>query len=217
MALPNLSVKDPATAGSSLSANVTRPLLTNNYIYISHLDEGFRYWRLPSDPDSITDTMSSTYAQTNALGRSAPVFTYTNSGPRSVQINLVLHRDAMDDVNMDNFSTSFKDGEDYVDNLIRALQSISLPKYTLKNNIVEPPIVALRFGNEIFIRGIVDSAIGLTYEKPILANDKYARVSLNFTVYEIDPYDAPTVFKNGSFRGLVATMKKGMGFTADTE
>ena len=217
MALPSLSVKDPATAGSSLSANVTRPLLTNNYIYISHLDEGFRYWRLPSDPDSITDTMSSTYAQTNALGRSAPVFTYTNSGPRSVQINLVLHRDAMDDVNMDNFSTSFKDGEDYVDNLIRALQSISLPKYTLTNNIVEPPIVALRFGNEIFIRGIVDSAIGLTYEKPILANDKYARVSLNFTVYEIDPYDAPTVFKNGSFRGLVATMKKGMGFTADTE
>lgn len=215
--MPDLNVKDPATTGSSLSANVTRPLLTNNYIYISHLDEGFRYWRLPSDPDAITDTMSSTYAQTNALGRSAPVFTYTNSGPRSVQINLVLHRDAMDDVNMDNFSTSFKDGEDYVDNLIRALQSISLPKYTLANNIVEPPIVALRFGNEIFIRGIVDSAIGLTYEKPILANDKYARVSLNFTVYEIDPYDAPTVFKNGSFRGLVATMKKGMGFTADTE
>ena len=215
--MPDLNVKDPATTGSSLSAKVTRPLLTNNYIYISHLDEGFRYWRLPSDPDAITDTMSSTYAQTNALGRSAPVFTYTNSGPRSVQINLVLHRDAMDDVNMDNFSTSFKDGEDYVDNLIRALQSISLPKYTLANNIVEPPIVALRFGNEIFIRGIVDSAIGLTYEKPILANDKYARVSLNFTVYEIDPYDAPTVFKNGSFRGLVATMKKGMGFTADTE
>lgn len=215
--MPDLNVKDPSTTGSSLSANVTRPLLTNNYIYISHLDEGFRYWRLPSDPDAITDTMSSTYAQTNALGRSAPVFTYTNSGPRSVQINLVLHRDAMDDVNMDNFSTSFKDGEDYVDNLIRALQSISLPKYTLANNIVEPPIVALRFGNEIFIRGIVDSAIGLTYEKPILANDKYARVSLNFTVYEIDPYDAPTVFKNGSFRGLVSTMKKGMGFTADNE
>lgn len=217
MAKPSLNVKDPATTGSSLQANVTRPLLTNNYIYISHLDEGFRYWRLPSDPDSITDTMSSTYTQTNALGRSAPVFTYTNSGPRSVQISLVLHRDAMDDINMDNFSTSFKEGEDYVDSLIRALQSISLPKYTLTNNIVEPPIVAVRFGNEIFIRGIVDSAIGLTYEKPILANDKYARVSLNFTVYEIDPYDAPTVFKNGSFRGLVATMKKGMGFTADSE
>jgi hypothetical protein len=69
----------------------------------------------------------------------------------------------------------------------------------------------------VFIKGVVTAAPGVTYEKPILANDKYARVSLNFTVYEIDPYDAPTVFKNGSFRGLVSTMKKGMGFTADTE
>jgi hypothetical protein len=123
-----------------------------------------------------------------------------------------MHRDMMDDINVGNMSPTFKDGEDYVDSLIRALQAISLPKYTEKNNVVEPPIVAVRFGNEIFVRGVVDTGIAVSYEKPILSNDKYARVSISFTIKEIDPYDAPTVFKNGSFRGLVATMKQGMGF-----
>jgi hypothetical protein len=190
-------------------------LLTNNYIYISHMDDGYKYWRLPTEPDNISDSMQSTFQQTSALGRSAPIFTYSGSGPRSVTVTLNLHRDMMDDINMGNVSPTFLEGEDYIDSLIRALQAISLPKYTAQNNVVEPPIVALRFGNEIFIRGVVDTAIAVTYTKPILNNDKYARVDISFSISEIDPYDAPTVFKNGSFRGLVATMKQGMGFEAE--
>lgn len=190
-------------------------LLTNNYIYISHMEEGYKYWRLPTEPDSITDQMGSTFTQTTALGRSAPIFTYTGSGPRSIQVTFNLHRDLMDDINLENLSPQLAEGEDYVDSLIKALQAIALPKYTAVNNVVEPPIVAIRFGNEIFIRGIVDSGVTVTYEKPILNNDRYARATVAFTVSEIDPYDAPTVFKNGSFRGVVATMKKGMGFTSE--
>jgi hypothetical protein len=135
----------------------------------------------------------------------------------------------MDDINMGNISPYktkivdgkeekdyfFKTGDDYIDSLIRALQAISVPKYTEANNIVEPPIVAVRFGNEIFIRGIVDSGVNVQYSKPILSNDKYAQVQLSFNIKEIDPYDAPTIFKNGSFRGLVATMRTGMGFSLD--
>lgn len=194
------------------------PLLTNNYIYISHLDDGYKYWRLPTEPDSISDSMGSTFQATSALGRSAPIYTYSGSGPRDVQITLNMHRDMMDDINVGNVSPTFKSGDDYVDSLIKALQSISLPRYTEKGNIVEPPIVAVRFGNEIFVRGIVDTGINVTYAKPILDNDKYAQVTVSFNIKEIDPYDAPTVFKQGSFRGLVATMKKGMGFAeADVE
>jgi hypothetical protein len=170
---------------------------------------------LPGYPDEVTDNMQSTFSPTSALGRSAPVYTYSGSGPRNVQVSFKIHRDMMDDINEGNFSPTFVDGDDYIDSLIRALQSIALPRYTEKNNVVEPPIVAVRFGNEIFVRGIVNSSIGVTYSKPILSNDKYAQVSLNFTISEIDPYDAPTVFKNGSFRGLVATMRKGMGFSLE--
>lgn len=185
-------------------------ILPENYLYISHLDEGFQFWRLPSCPETINDTMSSTFGESSALGRSAPVYTYSKSGPRSVTIELKLHRDMMDDVNLGVSNSVLKAGEDYVDNLVKALQSISVPKYNLSNKAVEPPIVALRLSNEVFIKGIVNGAIGITYKLPLLSNGKYASIALSITILEVDPYDATTVFQNGSFRGVVKTLKKGM-------
>lgn len=190
-------------------------ILPENYIYISHLDDEFQFWRLPSCPETISDTMGSTFGETNALGRSAPVFTYSNSGPRTVQIELKLHRDMMDDVNFGVSNVDLMNGEDYVDSLLRALQAIAVPKYNLSNKAVEPPLVALRLSNEVFIKGIVKSPISVTYRLPILSNGKYAEASLSLEVTEVDPYDASTVFKNGSFRGLVRTLKKGMNVESD--
>jgi hypothetical protein len=189
----------------------TPNFLQDNYIYISHLDEDLQFWRLPASPDSIQDSMSSTFSSENVLGRSAPVYTYSNSGPRSVQISLKLHRDIMDDIN-EGYSNSELQGtgEDYVDNLIRALQAIALPKYNLNNKHVEPPLVAVRIENQLFIKGIVNGGVTVTYQKPILYNGKYAIVNVSFTIDEVDPYDATTVYKNGSFRGVVRTLKKGM-------
>jgi len=190
-------------------------ILPENYIYISHLDEDFQFWRLPSCPETINDQMQSTFGETSALGRSAPVYTYSKSGPRTVQIELKLHRDMMDDVNLGVSNSVLQAGEDYIDNLIKALQAISLPKYNLSNKAVEPPVVALRLSNQVFIKGIVNGPIALTYKLPLLANGKYAQVSLSITVSEVDPYDATTVFKNGSFRGVVQTLKKGMNIGDD--
>ena len=186
-------------------------LLPENYLYISHLDEEFQFWQLPCTPDSISDSMTSTFNETSALGRSAPVFTYSKSGPRTVQISLLFHRDMMDALNVGVSNAELKLGEDYVDNLIKALQAIAVPKYNLSNKAVEPPLVALRLSQEVFIKGVVTSAIGLEYKLPILSNGKYAQVSLSFTVSEVDPYDATTVFQNGSFRGVVRTLKDRMG------
>jgi len=185
-------------------------VLEDNYIYISHLDENFQFWKIPTWPETVTDTMQSNFASTNALGRTAPVYTFSNAGPRTVQIAIPLHRDIMDEVNIGVSNTALGEGEDYVDNLVKALQSIAVPKYNLQNKAVEPPMVAIRLGNEIFIKGIVSGAIGITYSKPILSNGKYARIELSITVSEVDPYDATTVFKNGGFRGVVSSLKKGM-------
>lgn len=193
-----------------MAKNKIAPLLPENYLYISHLDEDFKFWQLPCTPETISDSMESTFNQTTALGRSAPVFTYSKSGPRTVNISLKFHRDMMDALNVGVSNTDLKLGEDYVDNLIKALQAISVPKYNLSNKAVEPPLVALRLSNEVFIKGVVTSAIGLEYKLPILSNGKYAQVSLSFTVSEVDPYDASTVFTNGSFRGVVKTLKTGM-------
>ena len=190
-----------------------KPLLPDNYLYISHLDEDFQFWRLPCNPETISDSMGSTFTPTSALGRSAPVYTYGNSGPRTVQVSLHLHRDMMDAVNIGVSNADLKYGEDYVDNLIKALQAIAVPKYNLSNKAVEPPLVALRLSNEVFIKGIVNGSIGLEYKLPLIptaTGSKYAHVTLSLTITEVDPYDASTVFKNGSFRGVVKTLKKGM-------
>lgn len=184
--------------------------LTDNYIYISHLDnidgKDFRFWLLPFWPDTITDTMQSTFSDTSALGRSAPVFTYSHSGPRTVQIEIELHRDMMDDINYGRSNAELEPGEDYVNSLIRALQAISVPRYNLDNKAVEPPLVALRIGEDIFIKGVVSSSIGITYQKPILSDNRYAQLKLSLQISEVDPYSAEQVFKNGSFRGRVSTL-----------
>lgn len=189
---------------------MNKTLLPENYLYISHLDEDFQFWQLPCTPETISDSMGSTFTETSALGRSAPVFTYSKSGPRTVQVSLHLHRDIMDALNVGVSNADLKLGEDYVDNLIKALQAIALPKYNLSNKAVEPPLVALRLSQEVFIKGVVNSSIGLEYKLPLLSNGKYAQVTLQLTISEVDPYDATTVFTNGSFRGVVRTLKKDM-------
>ena len=183
--------------------------LLENYIYISHLGDDGEYLVIPTTPDSIQDTMQSTFVSQNALSRSAPVWTYSNSGPREIQITLNLHRDMMDDVNIGVSNITPDIGEDYIDVFTRKLQSISVPKYNLSNKMVEPPMVAIRFGEEVFIKGIVTGPLNVTYTKPILSNNKYSQVTISFTVYETDPYDATTIAKNGSFRGLTRGLRKG--------
>lgn len=187
--------------------------IEDNYIYISHLDTDYQFWRIPTTPSELTDSLQSNFSSTNALGRSAPVYTYSNSGPRTLSVSISLHRDLMNDINMSWSNAKLGFGEDYVDNLIKALQSIALPKYNLNNKAVEPPLVAVRFDNDIFIKGIVNGGITVTYKGPILENNKRAQVDISFTVSEVDPFDASTVFTNGSFRGVVGTLKDGMGLS----
>lgn len=190
-----------------------------NYIYFYHLDE---FCVLPLYPESISDSMASKFSETNALSRSAPVFSYINSGPRQVSITLKLHRDLMNDLNKDvsNIKKNVVDfsKDDYVDTLIKYLQAISLPRYenyASGSKSVIPPMVAIRFGNDIFIKGVVNTSVTVTYSKPIMVDNRYAQAEIGFTVWEVDPYDADYVAgkydngEGGSFRGLFDSRFKG--------
>ena len=198
--------------------------LPNNYIYISHLkgeisghydDSGDNviedpYFIIPTYPDTINDSLKSTFQETNALSRSAPVYTYSNSGPRDVQFTFKLHRDMMDEFNQGVSNYKLGEGEDYVEGLVHCLQAIAVPKYNLQNKLVEPPLVAVRISNDIFIKGIVNGGVAVNYEKPLLYPDgRYAVMVVSFTVSEVDPYDSTSIFQNGSFRGVTISMKKG--------
>ncbi len=189
--------------------DITSRILPDCYLYISHLDDGHKYWQLPGYPDEVTDSMSTSFVQNTALGRSAPVYTFSNAGPRTIAITLRFHRDMFEDMPS---NVTPRDGEDKAESFIHALQAIAVPKYNLTNKAIEPPLVAIRLGQEVFIKGVVISGVNVTYGKPILVNEKYATLQISFTVAEVDPYDASTIFQNGSFRGLTATLRQGMSF-----
>jgi hypothetical protein len=184
-------------------------ILPDCYLYISHLDEGFKYWQLPGYPEQVTDSMNSTFPENTALGRSAPVYTFSHSGPRSVQISLRFHRDMFEEMPSNVIP---REGDDKAESFIHALQAIAVPKYNLSNKAIEPPLVAVRLGREVFIKGVVTSGISVTFGKPILVNEKYATMEVSFTISEVDPYDSTTIYQNGSFRGLTATLRHGMHF-----
>lgn len=181
--------------------------IIDNYIYLYHLDS---WIYLPVYPDQIQDTMKVSFQETNALSRTAPVFSYNNSGPRTVQINLSLHRDMFDEANMNYSNLKVEIGDDYVDTMIKQIQAIALPRYQTSSKSVVPPMIAVRFGDMLFIKGVVSSQVAVTYKKPILSNGKYALADISFTVSETDPYDADSVSQAGSFRGLTRTFKNGI-------
>ena len=186
-----------------LNNNLSENLI-DNYIYIYHIDQ---FVIIPVWPESIQDSLGSTFASQTPLSRSAPIFSYSNSGPRSMQISLKLHRDMMQMVNYNKSNLKVELGDDYIDTIIKCMQACALPNYRDASKMVDPPMVAIRFGNDIFIKGVINGGVTVTYSGPILDNNKYALVDIGFTVYEIDPYDANSVLQYGSFRGLDKTLE----------
>ena len=190
--------------------------MIDNYIYMYHTDTLII---LPTFPETLQDTTAVSYASTSILARSAPIYSYSSSGPRAVNFNLHLHRDMLNQVNTSKtkFPKRTVDpydrtknilDNDYIDLLTNQLQAAALPKYASGEKMVDPPIVAVRFGNQLFCKGVVNGQVGVEYTGPILSNDKYAEVNIAFTIDEIDPYDASTVMLNGSFRGLNMTLER---------
>lgn len=186
--------------------------MIDNYIYLYHVSnasgkEG-TVIVMPSYADSVTDTMSVNYATETPLARSAPIYSFTSSGPRVVQVSFQLHRDMMKQINFKVSNAAVTLQDDYVDLVVRYIQAAALPNYTTASKMVNPPVIALRLGNDIFIKGVISGAVSITYNYPILKNGKYASVTIAFSVSEIDPYDATDVMKTGSFRGLSTSLER---------
>ena len=114
----------------------------------------------------------------------------------------------MQQVNTGISNLNIEIGDDYVDTIIKCMQACALPNYKDASKMVDPPMVAVRFGNDIFVKGIINQGVTVTYSGPILANNKYALIDIGFKITEIDPYDANTVMQTGSFRGLDKTLEK---------
>lgn len=221
-----MSVRPEATGPASFvnsywSYTDSRPFkMIDNYVYVYHTGILIA---IPTWPEMFSDSMNTQYNQTPVMSRSAPIFSYSNSGPRTIQIDLHLHRGFMSSVDYLSSKLPIRPGinsigkldDDYIDVLMREIQACALPKYADAEKMVDPPMIAVRFGNEIFCKGVVNGTVGITYSGPILETDKYAKVDVSFTVTEIDPYDAETIIEVGSFRGLNTSLERNIWRRAD--
>lgn len=181
---------------AKFSSNLSVP--TDNYIVFHHIN---KILCLPVDPDAISDSMGASFAENNPLSRSAPIYSYQHSGPRSVQVTFTFHRDLVRE-----FNPGFtEDGEDPVDALVHWLDAMVLPDYDSANKIVNPPLVSLKIRDEIYIKGVVAGNAGITYNLPLLnygtadkAVYKYALVTISFGINEVTPFSASIL--PGKFR-----------------
>ena len=150
--------------------------MIENYIYLYHISKCII---LPTWPESIQDSQSVTFTPTTPLGRTAPIYSYSYSGPRTVQVNLKLHRDMMYDINYVDSDLLIDTSGDYIDAIVSQIQSIALPQYDSAAKMINPPLVAVRFGDEFFIKGVVTGSVGVTSELPIIqtrdGKSKYAQ------------------------------------------
>lgn len=185
--------------------------MIENYIYMYHVQQ---FIVLPTYPDSLTDTLQVEFSSATPMSRSAPIYSYSSSGPRQLTVKLDLHRDMMTLINRDVSNIPVTVDEDYVDVLIKEIQAIALPVYGASEKMVDPPMIAVRFGNDIFIKGVVQGAVAVDYMLPIIEGNRYAHVSVSFTVVEVDPYDAPQVMSSGSFRGFNSSLERNVWTTA---
>lgn len=176
----------------AIKKNLSVP--TDNYVYFHHIDKKIV---IPVDPSSINDSMTASFASNHPLSRSAPIYSYQNSGPRTVQVGFTLHRDLCNEYNNPEVG-------DAVDELITNLNAMVLPDYDSANKIVNPPLVSLKLRDEVYIKGVVGQ-VSYTYNLPIIkygSSYKYAMVDLNFSVQEITPYSASILPQvGGMFRG----------------
>lgn len=194
----------------------TRYPMIDNFVYLYHTNEIIV---IPAFADSITDSLHANFAQETPLTRSAPIYSYQNSGPRSLQVLFELHRELMWEINYKQSTVKPDAGDDYVDYMIKAIQAAALPQYDMALKMVNPPVIALKLGDDVFIKGVVTGEVGVTYGFPIIpgknpdgspdeSKSRYASVKIGFGVYEIDPFQASDVMRDGSFRGVPKTLQR---------
>lgn len=175
-----MAIKVPAVNKKNGNASKLK-IPTDNYIVFHHTGKSFV---IPVDPDSVADSMGASFASNHPLSRSAPIFSYQSSGPRSVQVSFTLHRDLCREFNPES--------ADMVEELVNNLEGMVLPDYNSANKVVNPPIVSLKIRDEIYIKGVVQN-VGKSFNLPLLnygGQYKYAIVNLNFSVQEVQPYSA---------------------------
>lgn len=141
-----------------------------------HPSEYFDFYWIPEE---ITEEISCEWEEVTIIGRSAPIFSYSSTGPRT--INMELHFIA------DGTGGSV---EEDVHRKIQFLKSFTYPEY-LASNIKSPHRLQLVVGGFLNIVGVISSA-NVTWKAPYEIDTlfpMFAIFPLNLQETVPDPFD----------------------------
>lgn len=136
-----------------------------------------RFQHMPKD---LSEQKSVNWTTTDIIGRSEPRRQYSNSGPRSLNLNLDFH-------------ASIKQGDNGtakdLDTKIRNLRSLAYPRYGV-GPIRNPHAVRLKLGDWLMMRAVVTD-INVSYPGPFeveTLRPMFAQVALSLEEWNHIPY-----------------------------
>ena len=146
-------------------------------------------FNMPCYPTSLSDSASVTYSPHTIFGTTQPYMNYVNSGPRTVSASFSLHRE------MCGESPATLMGTSKVDNIIKAIEA---SMYPADNNGIEGVKSSLLVGKQLYISGVINGGISVSYSGPII-DGKYNVCDFSFTITEV--YNKSIFFKDKRAKG----------------
>ncbi|AWD93029.1 hypothetical protein HSE3_gp077 [Bacillus phage vB_BceM-HSE3] len=131
---------------------------------VYNMNTGTKF-EFPAMPDEISDNENAQFEDQAIAGRSAPIFNYSSSGPRSVSFSITLHDDYC------------KDG---ILATVNKFKALVYPSY---RELIASPKCYIRIGD--FIRCIcVVESVDVTWKKPY-RNGIYIVADVNISLKEV--------------------------------
>lgn len=158
-----------------------------SWIYLYHLD---KFYNIPVTPENLPNSYANKFSLEDIMNRTAPKFAYSGSGPRTLTVNLVIHKQL--------FALDNENSSGTVDELIKALEACAYPEYDKAKSKIIPPSVLLKFGNVVTIRGVINTGINCTHSGPWLKDGTMALANIQFSIVELDQYGANFISQFGS-------------------
>lgn len=143
------------------------------YIVNKITDEVIKF---PAYPTEMSESYSSSYTQTDIVGRSSPYFSFGGNPARSFDFPLTIQEDIVKDMTL----------------LVEKLKALVYPNYV--GSIVQPPYCYVKFGDMLSCYAIVES-ISFSWGETILdGSQHFSKCDVSFSFQEMRQSMLPTAY-----------------------
>ena len=169
-------------------------------------EKGPLWMPLPVIPEQVSKSLSANWESLNIPGRAASYYSYTGTSNRTVNFSIQLHNDLLENYTWVENGVKFKSNESSgltMNKIISFLESCCYPIYESEKII--PPVVLLKIGDEIKMRGIINNVSEtsqLPFRDVIVAGRTFKKylmktISISFTEVPARNPNAGSIYNYG--------------------